>query len=83
MLKNLKAIQQFLLRLATNSCLKMYNNISKKVKSLLNIKFDTEPVYGDNDKYIKAKIKIHDGTVNTNVQGKKYRKKKRHAIVYQ
>ena len=28
----------------------------EKVESLLNIKFDSEPVYGDNDKYIKTKI---------------------------
>ena len=29
----------------------------------MNIKFDSEPVYGDNDKYIKTKIKIYDGNV--------------------
>ena len=28
-------------------------------------------VYGDNDKYIKTKIKIYDDSVNTNFQGKK------------
>ena len=27
--------------------------------NLLNIKFDSEPVYGDNYKYIKIKIKIY------------------------
>ena len=37
--------------------LKKYNQIWKKVKNLLKIKFDSEPVYGDNDKYIKTKIK--------------------------
>ena len=26
-------------------------------KLLMNIEFDSEPVYGDNDKYIKTKIK--------------------------
>ena len=25
----------------------------------MNIEFDNEPVYGDNDKYIKAKIKSY------------------------
>ena len=30
--------------------LKKYTQIWKKVKNLLNIKFDTEPVHGDNDK---------------------------------
>ena len=29
----------------------------KKVKSLLNIKFNNEPVYGVNDKYIQKKRK--------------------------
>ena len=36
----------------------------------MKIKFDSEPVYGDNDKYIKTKIKIYDGNVNTNFQNK-------------
>ena len=35
----------------------------------MNIKFDCEPVYCDNDKYIKTKIKIRDCNVNTNFQG--------------
>ena len=47
---------------------KNYNQIWKKVKNLLKIKFDSEPVYGENDKYIKTKIKIYDGNVNTNFQ---------------
>ena len=36
----------------------------------MNIEFDTEPVYGDNDKYIKKKLKMYDNKVNTNFQGK-------------
>ena len=54
-----------------NKLLKIYNQVWKKVKNLLNVKFDSEPVYGDNDKYIKTKIKIYDGNVNTNFQGKR------------
>ena len=54
-----------------NKLPKKYNQIWKKVKNLVNIKFDNEPVYGDNDKYIKTKIKIYDDNVNTNFQGKK------------
>ena len=42
-------------RINDSNRLKKYNQIWKKVKNLLNIKFDIEPVYGDNDKYIKAK----------------------------
>ena len=41
----------------------------------MNIKFDSELVYGDNDKYIKTKIKICGDKINTNFQGKKYQKK--------
>ena len=38
-----------------NKLLKKYTQMSKKVSGLMNIKFDSEPVYGDNDKYIKTK----------------------------
>ena len=37
----------------------------------MNIEFDSEPVYGDNDKYIKTKMKMYEDRVNTNFQGKK------------
>ena len=37
----------------------------------MNIEFDSEPVYGDNDKYIKTKIKLYEDKINTNIQGKK------------
>ena len=51
--------------------LKKYTKILGKVSSLMNIKFDSELVYGDNDKYIKTKIKIYGDKVNTNFQGRK------------
>ena len=51
--------------------LKKYTKIWGKVSSLMNKEFDSEPVYGDNDKYIKTKIKIYGDNVNTNFQGKK------------
>ena len=35
----------------------------------MNIEFDSEPVYGDSDKYIKTKIKMYEDRVNTNFQG--------------
>ena len=50
---------------------KLYNKIWEKVSNLLSIKFDSEPVYGDNDKYIKTKIKLYGDNLNTNFQGKK------------
>ena len=36
----------------------------------MNIEFDSEPVYGDNDKYIKTKLKIYEDRVNTNFKDK-------------
>ena len=46
--------------------LKKYTKIWEKVNCLKNIEFDSEPVYGDNDKYIKIKIKSYSYKVNTN-----------------
>ena len=37
----------------------------------MNIKFYSEPVYCDNDKYIKTKIKSYRDKINTNFQDKK------------
>ena len=45
-------------KVGDNKLLKKYNKIWKKISSLINIEFDSEPVYGDNDKYIKTKIKV-------------------------
>ena len=32
----------------------------------MNIKFDSDPIYGDNDKYTRTKIEIYENRVNTN-----------------
>ena len=55
--------------------LKKYNKIWKKISNLMNIEFDSEPGYGDNDKYIKTKIKLYEDKINTNIQGKKNTKR--------
>ena len=54
-----------------NKLLKKYNKIWEKISGLMNTEFDNEPVYGDGDKYIKTKIKMYGGRVNTIFQGKK------------
>ena len=54
-----------------NRLLKNYTKIWKKVSIIMNIKFDSAPGYGDNDKYIKAKIKTYRDKVNKNFQAKK------------
>ena len=63
--------------------LKNYNKILEKTEKLLQTDFETKPVYGDGDKYIKTKIKIYAGSIITNFHNKKIPKKKRHANVYQ
>ena len=58
-------------KISDEMLLKKYTLIWKKVKTLLNTKFDNEPVSSNNDEYIKTKIKIFDGNVNTIFQVKK------------
>ena len=38
-----------------NKLSKNYKKILEKISSLMKTKFDSETVYGDNDKYIKTK----------------------------
>ena len=54
-----------------NKLLKKYTKILKRVSSLSNIEFDSEPVYVDNDKYVKGKIKLYGDKINTNFQAKR------------
>ena len=54
-----------------NKLLKQYTKIWERVNSLINIELDSEPVNGDNDQYIKTKIKSYRDTENTNFQGNK------------
>ena len=63
-------------KISNKQLLKKYNQIWKKVKSLLNIKFDSGPVYGGNDKYLKTKIKTYGGSLFTKFQDKKMTKEK-------
>ena len=63
-------------KISDKQLLKICNQIWKRVQDLLKIKNDNEPVYGDNDKYIKTKIKMYDGNVNTDFQDKGIPKEK-------
>ena len=64
-----------------NRLLKKYTKIWEKVSILMNIEFDSEPVYGDNDKYIKAKIKSYVIKSYFFFKVKKYQKKMHHISV--
>ena len=56
--------------------LKNYNKIWEKVEKLMRIDFESKPVYGDDDKYIKTKIKIYADNMITNFHNKKMPKEK-------
>ena len=70
-------------RVNNKQLLKNYNEIWEKVEQSMNIDFESKPVYGDNDKHIKTRIKIYAGSMFTNFHNKKIPKKKHHASVYQ
>ena len=44
-----------------------YNEIWNKIKSILNIKFHSQPIY--DDKYIKTKVKTFSNMINTLFSG--------------
>ena len=50
--------------------LKKYDQIWKRIEKLPKIKSDTKPVYGDDKKYIKTKIKTYGESVITNFHNK-------------
>ena len=67
-------MQQCLLKLTINRFYKIIIEIGKSEK-LLKIDFESKPVYGDDDKYIKTKIKIYADNMITNFHNKKMPKK--------
>ena len=56
--KNFDSNKTMSFKVGDNKLLKKYKKIWKKISNLLNIEFDSEPVYGDNDKYIKTKKNV-------------------------
>ena len=58
-------------RVNNKQLLKNYNKIWEKVEKIMKIDFENKPVYGDDDKYIKTKIRIYAGSMITNFHNKK------------
>ena len=58
-------------RVSNIQLLKNYNKIWEKVEKLIKIDFESKPVYVDDDKHIKAKIKIYTDSIITNFHNKK------------
>ena len=63
-------------RVKSKQFLKNYNKTLEKVEKLLKIDFESKPIYGDDDKYIKTKIKIYADNMITNFNCKKTPKEK-------
>ena len=64
------------LRARDEQLLKNYNKIWEKIEKLMRKDFESKPVYGDDDKYIKIKLKMYASSMITNFQNY-------HASVYQ
>ena len=58
-------------KVTNKKLLKSYTKILEKISNLMDIKIDCEPVYTNDDKYVKTKIKIYKDKVNTNLEGKR------------
>ena len=50
--------------------------MGKKIERLMSIDFESKPFYGDDDKYIKTKIKTYADSIITNFHNKKMPKEK-------
>ena len=56
--------------------LKKYTKIWETIEELMKINFQSKPVYGQDVKYIKTKIKMYAGSIITNFHNKKMPKEK-------
>ena len=63
-------------RVNNKQLLKNYNKISETIEKLMRIDFESKPVYGDDEKYIKTKIKIYADNMIANFHNRKMPKEK-------
>ena len=56
--------------------LKKYSKIWETIEELMKITFESRPVYSEDVKYIKTKIKTYPGNIITNFHNKKMLKEK-------
>ena len=59
-----------------NELIKKYTKRWERVNNSKNIKFDSEHVYGDNDKYFKTKRKVYGDKINIIFKATKNTKRK-------
>ena len=74
--RKFEGIRTMSFKISDKQLLKKHNQVWKRVKMLLKIEFDSKPIYGDYNKYIKTKIKIYGANVNINFQDKNVPKEK-------
>ena len=55
-----------------------YNEIWNKIKSILNVKFHSQPIY--DDRYIKPKVKTFNNSINTLFSGDEIPKERIHYV---
>ena len=55
-----------------------YNRIWSKINDLLNIRFDSEPIY--DEKYIKTKVKTFSNMINTLFSGNEIPRERIHYV---
>ena len=63
-------------RVNNKQLLNNYNRIWEKIQKLMKIGFQSKPVYGDDDEYIKIKTKTYSDSIITNFYNKEMPKGK-------
>ena len=63
------------LKVKDQKLFKNYNKIWETIEKLMGTDFNTKPTYGDDDKYIKTKIKSYEDNITTKFYNKKGSKK--------
>ena len=63
-------------RVKDKQLLKNDNKIWEKVEKIMKIDFESKPVYGGDDKYIKTKTKTYEKSIITNFHNKATPKEK-------
>ena len=58
-------------RVNDKQLLQNYNKVWEKIEKLMKIDFESKPVCGNDDKYIKTKIKIYADNIITNFHNRK------------
>ena len=67
--KNKNTITMYL-KVKDKNFLKNCNKIWKKIETLMSIDFNSKPIYGNDNKYIKTKVKTYEDSITTNFKMK-------------